>query len=189
MQEKSTYYDVQLLRQPTKNEKRKLVPGAPESPAPAGAVQPGSAERVSLSQSMDKAAPGTAGMRDSMGRQQMSQSFEHPASVEIDKQFVKPAQQTAQRNANPSAPSNPALSQSFEQRSVQAPKSMPNGVSHLNQLGSPAQPQQPTSGGSPQSAQSVLRTSVDHGINNVDRALSEMHRQEGDRLRVRIEVC
>ena len=63
MQEEGTYYDVQLLRQPTKNEQRKLVPGAgsakPQA-SPAVAQQspqaPQSAlDRASLSQSMDKA--------------------------------------------------------------------------------------------------------------------------------------
>lgn len=34
----------------------------------------------------------------------------------------------------------------------------------------------------------ALRSSVDAAINNVDRALSEMHKQEVDRLKDRIEV-
>jgi hypothetical protein len=57
-----------------------------------------------------------------------------------------------------SALSNQEASPAFEQRSIQTPKNMPQGGSHLNQLGSPAQPQQPVSSGSPSYGLVELRT-------------------------------
>ena len=84
-----------------------------------------------------------------------------------------PAQRSASAlsfSSPPSAQTNPALSQSFDQRSVAATKSQ-------------QRPQQPA-----ENSPNALRSSVDAAINNVDRALSEMHKQEVDRLKARIEV-
>jgi hypothetical protein len=168
---------VQLLRQTTKNEKRKLVPGvaADATAAPrAASAQAQANDRASLSQSMDKAGSIGAGMRDSAGSQPPP-SFQQSGGATSDKIQTKvvssPASQPApQRATTPSSQTNPALSQSFEQRSMSAVKSH-------------QKPQQPAD-----NSPNALRSSVDAAINNVDRALSEMHKQEVDRLKDRIEV-
>jgi hypothetical protein len=189
-QEKSTYYDVQLLRQPTKNEKRKLVPGTTggadaASPAPSNdsitQASQASTDRASLSQSMDKSGPqSAAGMRDSSGRQPAPSAepgvMTSPAVDKRQNNFGQAQQPAAlQRASPPSAQSNPGLSQSFDQRTM---KTAPT-----NQHKSLQAPQEANV-----SPNAHLRTSVDAAINNVDRALSEMHRQEVDRLKARIEV-
>lgn len=186
-QEKSTYYDVQLLRQPTKNEKRKLVPGTTgadaASPAPSNdsstQASQASTDRASLSQSMDRSGPqSAAGMRDSTGRQPSAEPvpFSSPAVDKRQNNLGQPQQPAApQRASPPSAQSNPGLSQSFDQRTM---KPAPT-----NQQKSLQAPQETNT-----SPNAHLRTSVDAAINNVDRALSEMHRQEVDRLKARIDV-
>ena len=141
--------------------------------ARAGSAQAQANDRASLSQSMDKAGSVNAGMRDSAGRQPLP-SLEQSSGASVDKSVgrgvASPAQPAPQRASPPVAQTNPALSQSFDQRTVTATKSQPR-------------PQQPAD-----NSPNALRSSVDAGINNVDRALSEMHKQEVDRLQARIEV-
>ena len=171
---------MQLLRQPTKNEKRKLVPGTAgreaASPAPSNDSTQGSqasTDRASLSRSMDKMGPGT---RDSAGHQADILGMTTPA---VDKRqnnsvSAQQATPTPQRASPPSAQAaNPGLSQSFDQRTMKAAQPSPQKAPQLPENPSP---------------NAHLRTSVDAAINNVDRALSEMHKQEVDRLKARIDV-
>jgi hypothetical protein len=132
---------------------------------------------------MDKAGS-NSGMRDSTGRQPMPK-FEQPhaaaptipAAADKNRIVQSPAQKPApQRASPPSAQSNPGLSQSFDQRSIAVTQNQQKNIE------SPPPPADP--GASP----NALRTSVDAAINNVDRALSEMHKQEVDRLKARIDA-
>lgn len=105
--------------------------------------------------------------------------------VAASPQQAQPVKQQAQRASPPSAQSNGALSQSFDSRSM--------ALSQKNrQPPQPPQnrqpPQPPQTQADKNSSPNALRTSVDAAISNVDRALSEMHKQELDRLKARMEV-
>lgn len=133
---------------------------------------------------MDKAGA-NSGMRDSTGRQP-TPSFEQkphaaatttPAAADKNRVVQSPAQKPApQRASPPSAQSNPGLSQSFDQRSIAVTQNQQKNA------------RTPPSPGDPGASPNALRTSVDAAINNVDRALSEMHKQEVDRLKARIDA-
>ena len=143
-------------------------------------------DRASLSQSMDKAASSPA-LRESMRQMKPSSQFEQspqPQALPATPADKAPNQIAGQQQPNqpqlspqkmsparssPPGSSNPGLSQSFDQRSI---------------LAMQQQSKVTAEGNSP----NALRTSVDVAINNVDRALLEMHKQEVDRLKTRIDV-
>lgn len=147
--------------------------GDAASPAPSNdstQASQASTDRASLSRSLDKMGP--QGTRDSTGRQADPVGMTPPAVDKRQSNSGSAQQPTPQRGSPPSAQSNPGLSQSFDQRTIKA--------SQPSQLKAP-KPENT-------SPNAHLRTSVDAAINNVDRALSEMHKQEVDRLKARIEV-
>ena len=140
---------------------------------------------------MDKAGA-NSGMRESTGRQPPEQPQSGgPSTSSGDKgpkqsvpaqqaqraapqQVQRAALQQVQRASPPPAQSNAALSQSFDSRSM--------AMAQKNQQPPQNKPQGDIS------SPSALRTSVDAAISNVDRALSDMHKQEVERLKARLDV-
>jgi hypothetical protein len=183
LQEKSTYYDVQLVRQPTKNEKKKLVFGEAIGPddgesspivsSSAPYLQNKSALSISNtdSKSLPSSAPRpplsiaqTPGSREAVGPWSSSNLKPSPPVLWTPENDaanrVKPWSSNGQFNT-PSSPIQRERAQSIEQSAVASSLS-PNS--------------------------SALSSAVEAAMSNVDKALYDMQNREIDRLRSKLEA-
>jgi hypothetical protein len=181
MQEKSTYYDVQLVRQPTKNEKKKLVSGE--------AIGPDAVENTPI---VSSAAPYLQN-RSAGASGSNADSKSLPSSVPRPPLSI--AQPPGSREAaGPWASSNLKPSPPV----LWTPENDRGKVWSSNgQFITPSSPvqrerAQPVEQSAAASAlspnSSALSSAVEAAMSNVDKALYDMQNREIDRLRSKLEA-
>ena len=181
-QEKSTYYDVQLVRQPTKNEKKKLVSG--------DTTGPDSSENT-------PGASGSIPFQSKTSFSSISSIESKPVVNSVARAPLSISQPGTREGSGPwinsSVKPSPPVLWTAENDAASRAKGWPTNGQYVNptspmqrERSQPLEQTTTTSSLSPNS--SALSSAVEAAMSNVDKALYDMQNREIERLRSKLEA-